>query len=294
MPLDSCNVAVDGSQRELTVHGSALFPIACYHDDLGVDQVPWHWHEELEVVLVEAGSCTVSAGKETFLVREGEGFFVNTGVLHGCWDREGSHCRFHSLVFHPRLVGGGLDSVFHQRYMGPVLENQALTCLHLTPEIPWQKQALDCVERAWQSCVREVPAYELEVRNALSSLTALLCLHVGRDSSGLREDREDQRLKRMLAYLQAHCAGEIRLGDIARAASVSESECLRCFRGIIGITPIQYLRQYRIQKAAGMLLSTRDPVSDIAAACGFSDMSYFAKTFRELKGCTPSDYRRKG
>lgn len=57
-------------------------------------------------------------------------------------------------------------------------------------------------------------------------------------------------------------------------------------------TPIRYLKQVRIQKAAELLTATDWKISDIGAECGFQEMSYFAKTFRELKGCTPGMFRK--
>ena len=61
---------------------------------------------------------------------------------------------------------------------------------------------------------------------------------------------------------------------------------------MIGTPPIQYLKLYRVQRAAELLASTDRKIQDIAGACGFQDMSYFTKTFRELKGVTPGEYRR--
>ena len=62
---------------------------------------------------------------------------------------------------------------------------------------------------------------------------------------------------------------------------------------MIGTTPIQYTKQLRIQKAVELLESTDQKVADIGALCGFQEMSYFAKSFREIKGCTPSIYRKQ-
>ncbi len=55
MALSLCRTTVDDSARELK-HGTAAFPIACYHDDLQTEPVPWHWHEELEVLVVSEGT----------------------------------------------------------------------------------------------------------------------------------------------------------------------------------------------------------------------------------------------
>lgn len=105
--------------------------------------------------------------------------------------------------------------------------------------------------------------------------------------------RDSERTKVMLQYIQEHYSEEISLLKIAESAHICESECLRCFRNVIGYSPIQYVKQLRIQKAAEMLLCTNWKISDIGQECGFQEMSYFAKTFRELKGCTPNAFRKQ-
>ena len=80
---------------------------------------------------------------------------------------------------------------------------------------------------------------------------------------------------------------------IAASVALSESACLRSFRQMLGITPIQYVKQFRVEKAAELLRSTRLKTGEIGAECGFTDGSYFIKIFREIKHCTPKEYRMK-
>lgn len=296
MAISECNTTIDGTGRELLQHGTIEFPVACYHDDFRKMDVPWHWHEELEVVVVTEGSCIVSAGSEKTTLRAGEGFFINSGILHGAWDADATGCRFHSMVFHPRLVGGSLDSVFYQRYMNPLLNHPAMKFIRLSPDIPWQKSAAAEIESAWQACSGEPAGYEFHIRNALSQLIWLLHSHAPecRCQVSERTFRDAERIKTMLSFIHEHFDEELNTKEIAGSCMISESECLRCFHSTIGTTPIRYLRQYRIQQAAEQLTGTPDRISDIAARCGFQDMSYFTKTFRELKGCTPTEYRVKG
>ena len=294
MALNECNTTVDENGRELAEHGTTAFPIACYHDDFRFSDVPWHWHEEWEAVLITQGSCLVAAGNHKTLLKAGEGFFIHSGILHGCWDTENSGCMFHSMVFHPRLVGGSLDSIFHQQFVQPLLDHTGLELIVLKPDVPWQKQALDALEDAWQQCVREEAGFPFRVRNALSELVWLLHSHLSPAASAVssKELRDAQRIKSMLSCIHRRYAAELDTAAIAASASVSESECLRCFRNTIGTTPIQYLKQYRLQQAARMLTETQEKVSDIAVSCGFQDMSYFTKSFREQTGLVPTQYRK--
>ena len=293
MALSFCTSIADAHGRELLEHGSFDFPMACYHDDLGTAEVPWHWHNELEAAVVTEGSAVVCAGKQKYILHAGEAFFINAQVLHGCWDHEQSHCLFHSIAFHPRLVGGSAESVFHSKYVQPLLENQGLASLQLKPDQPGHREMIRRIEDAWQACAHEPFGFEMKARNALSEL--ILFLHEQLPASqklpSPRAMRNAERIKQMLLFLQEHYMDELDTTDIARSASISESECLRCFRSEIGMPPIQYLRRMRIQRAAQLLLAGEHKISDIASMCGFQDVSYFTKTFRKIKGCPPSEYR---
>ena len=85
----------------------------------------------------------------------------------------------------------------------------------------------------------------------------------------------------------------VTLEEIAASASVSTSTCLRLFSIIVGTTPVNYLTDYRLQKAAEELQHKgKRTISDIAYLCGFTDASYFNRCFRKKYGVTPTEYVR--
>ena len=284
--------AISLQGRELVNHGTPLFPVAFYHDDLERDRVPWHWHDEMEAVIISAGESTISVGTRHFTLGTGQGYFVNAGVLHAAQGAPGTHCRYHSLVFHPRLVGGGIDSVFWQNYLRPLI-GSGMKSAALDGSQPWHAAALEQIERAWQEGAANAPGYEFRVRAALSELVFLLASHLPTIESHASEkaQRDGERIKQMLQYIQLNFAEALTVSDIAASAAISESECLRCFRSTIGMPPIQYVKRYRVQKAAELLTSTDRHIAEIGDLCGFQDTSYFTRTFHEIKGLTPSEYR---
>ncbi len=291
---DCSSFCVDQSNQEQQKHGTAAFPAACYLDDLEQSSVSWHWHEELEVIVVAEGEALVVVGTRTYIVRAGDGLLISTGTLHSCQAEPGSGCRLHSLVFHPRLVGGSMESIFYQKYVLPVTENLAGDGIFFHMDMPWQAEALLAAEAAWQAGVQEPACYELRMRSCLSELLAAVCAHLpaNRTAPNAKSLRKEKRIKQMLRFIQEHYAEELNTASIAAAASISESECLRCFHAVIKTTPIQYLREYRMERAARFLSEGSDHITEIAARCGFQDVSYFTKTFRRLKGCTPKEYRQ--
>ena len=231
-------VVADAAGREQTQHGSPLFPIACYAEDLSCFSVAWHWHEEFEFILAALGPIHVDVNKTRVTLQTNQGVFMNSGILHAVEPAEG-RALLHSGVFQPRLVGG-MDTVFWQKLIRPLLQPGTPPFFLLDEAVPWQRQVLLCLREAWK---------------------------------GVADEPFD--------YVE----------KLAGCVALSESACLRSFRQFLGITPIQYVKQFRVEKAAELLRSTRLKTGEVGLECGFSDASYFIKTFREIKHCTPREYR---
>lgn len=291
--IQLCSVQTNMQGEELREHGTRLFPAACYLDRLPQDEIPWHWHNELELGIIVSGSAVVEAGSAKYQVHAGEGFFINSNVLHAAVASDDSVCEIHSVVFHPRAVSGGTDNVIWQKYVKPLVENQAESGIHLIPDTVWHKQALGDIDTVWRLAEKEDFGFEVYIRNALSDILAMLSEHqsgAGKKSFG-KEQRDNARIKEMLTFIQANYDRELTVEEIASACAISTSECIRCFRATISTTPIAYLKSYRLQQAALKLQLSTDKISVIAESCGFQEMSYFAKAFKEVYGCTPSEYR---
>lgn len=280
---------------ELREHGTAAFPIAHYGGDWKESSVPLHWHDELEAGFVTAGQVTMYVGKEKVTLREGDGFFVNSGIPHAFLEGPATESRQRSVVFDPVLVGGRVDSVYWQRYVQPLISATSLPWYHFRRDTAWHCNAIRAIESAWHCCEQAEAEYEFEVRHCLSHLLALLTRHLPAEhpAQARRISRDNERIKIMMRYIQDHFTEELTTGAIARSALISVSECLRCFHNTIGLTPIQYTKYYRIQRAAALLQSSDRKIAEIGADCGFQEMSYFAKAFREIMGITPSEYRKK-
>ncbi|MEY8353848.1 AraC family transcriptional regulator [Lachnospiraceae bacterium 54-53] len=296
MPISSSISYTDVTKRETKAHGSVFFPAACYSVDFSDVSVSWHWHSELELIMVEKGRSKLCVGARQFQLKEGDGAFVNADILHtasAADEKQGA--LLHSIVFHPRLVGGTEDSIYWEKYLEPLLNNVEYSVQLLSGNIDWQKDILDRIRRAWIEIAEDKHGYEFRVRNELSEILLQLS---DRQQQGIitipqKVRRNEQRLKQMLKYIQDHYFETIFLNDIAEAAAVSKSECLRCFREILGITPLRYVNQYRLLVAAQNLAETDRQISEIGDGCGFTEMGYFAAQFKKKYGMTPTEYRNR-
>lgn len=198
---------------------------------------------------------------------------------------------YHSVVFHPRLIGS-MDSIFWSNYIQPLSQPGVPRFILFSGQGEDWFPAL--FSQLWALQEEKNTGYENDIRYFLTKFVINLSdtPEWQQHPFSKKELRDMERMKIMLAFLNENLSEELTLGKIAQSAAISENECLRCFRRNIGMTPIHFLKEYRLQRAAGLLRSGESSISEIATSCGFLDMSYFSRAFRRFYGVTPTEYRK--
>lgn len=107
----------------------------------------------------------------------------------------------------------------------------------------------------------------------------------------VKEAEKSGLIEQVAGYLELHYEEELNLQDIANEFFVAPNYLTRRFKEKKGITAMQYLENYRMEKAEELLRSTNLNVTEIAGACGYSDANYFTRTFKKRNGMSPRKYR---
>lgn len=287
---------VDKDGREMLIYGTKDFPIAFFDDDLVKVAVPWHWHDEFEVVIVTEGIVNVKISNSELVLKAGEGYFANGGILHSASLRSKTGHQ-HCLIFSPDLLSAK-DDIVRKTYIDPVINNCSFPFVKLSPEISWQGKILELCENAWQQGAYEHKDYPLHVKANLSLVFALLIDHINliseKNSYTNNTKKDESRIKKAIIFIEDNFDSFISIKDIAKSADISVSTCLRLFKNILCTTPTQYLINYRIQKVVEkMKYKGNKPIYEIAYECGFSDATYFNRRFKKTHGCTPTEYLSK-
>lgn len=291
MAISVCNVHMNNAQKETTVHGSVNFPVACYEDNMQLMSVPLHWHDEYEYIIATKGIVTVLVNAEQIELNVGDSVFINSECLHGVKAVTDKDSILRSLVILPKLIGGSADSIIFQRIIVPLGVGNAPSYILLNNDTKWQKDIADSMLTAWDSITNESYDFENEARYQISKAMRILVDHLSETNFRKPNDILLNRIKLSIAYIENHFNEDISNRDLLQLLDCSESVLLRSFKQVVGISPMQFLINYRIQKAAEMLLTTELNSCDIAISCGFHDFSYFTKIFKRSMGITPIEYR---
>jgi len=101
-----------------------------------------------------------------------------------------------------------------------------------------------------------------------------------------------QLIRKAMAYIHTHYAEPITREVIAEHVGISADYLTDCFRQELGITPITYIRRYRIRQACDLLQNSEKSITQVALAVGFSDGAHFTRTFQREMNMTPRAYRQ--
>jgi AraC-like DNA-binding protein len=284
---------VDENGKELLTYGTEDFPIAFFDDDLTKIAVPNHWHDELEIVVITEGKVIVRIAGREFLLAAGDGYFANSAVLHAA-ELKTTAGHQHAMVFNPAVISAP-GSLAWKAYLEPLLGDPQLPFVRLSASVPWQKEILNCFEKAWDLGAYDKEDYPVQVPYLLGKVFAALTGHADLVKSELhyttKYQRDELRIKKALLFIETNYGNAITIEDIADSAGVSVSSCLRLFRSIIGSTPVSYLVKFRLQKAAEEFQrKSGRTIAETAYLCGFTDASYFNRCFRKEYGMTPSEF----
>ncbi|QNE17238.1 AraC family transcriptional regulator [Kribbella qitaiheensis] len=125
-----------------------------------------------------------------------------------------------------------------------------------------------------------------------SALTALFAHYLDSAPPGsIRLSPQQTGESGIVRYIEENLASPLTVEDLAAQFGFDLSAFIRHFRTEFGLSPKQFIKRARIERAQRELVTTSRPMEEIAAAVGM-DQSYFSKVFRQVSSVTPSEYRK--
>ena len=286
-------ITTDETLLENACHGSPTFPLQYYYEDImdfDLHCVDWHWHPELEYVYVKTGCATCYIGQEKIVLHAGSGILINSRAVHRF--EASVSTIIPNIVFSPALLAHE-ESLLYRQAIRPVLQS-SLNFVVLSEDVPWQASCMAKMQEVF-SCMEKAEPDALRIVTALLVAWKEICQHIQQCDSPQtigNENLSHIRLQLMLQFIQEHYQEKILLEDIAGSVHIGKSTMMQIFQRYIHLSPISYLIQYRIRKAAQLLKTTEKSILAIAEETGFESATYFCRKFKAIFHMTPMTYRK--
>ncbi len=261
-------------------------------------------HERLELALYTVETASYASLQ---LVNRSYPYWILSHVLHGevetCTGNEKWRVRAGDIMLHPPHLpfSEQASSVgVHQWLLFDVMVSPNIDLFRLHPVAPVLSlfapehfaQTFEMLQRAWNdaaSLARRLQTFGLTMQLFGIVLESWQRAGSVPRSPALRTPQD--RFIEAIAYMTEHLDQKLSRDDLAAMVHLNPGYFDRVFRSTYGLTPMQMLRDLRLQHALQLLESTDAPLAAIAMACGLSDAAYLSRVFRQRYGQTPGQYR---
>jgi AraC-like DNA-binding protein/quercetin dioxygenase-like cupin family protein len=261
------------------------------HHQVSADTFKWHYHyhPEYEIVCVFEGSGRRHVGNHLSNYDDGDLVLIGSNLPHGGFG-------YGSVGMHEEIVVQFTEDFLGENFLTkPEME-------HIKRLFERSKQGLHFhgkTKMELSERFRKLPKLSLferliELLNILQNLansTELLALNPANVRYNFSQ-KDQERLDKVYKYVEQYYFQEIDIQRVAEICNLTVPAFCNYFKKNLNQTFTDFTNEYRINQACKMLLEGHEIV-DICFGCGFNNVSYFGRVFKQIKGTNPSQFRRK-
>lgn len=253
-----------------------------------------HTHDFAELIFIVRGGGLHWIDGDVYPVEEGDVFLIQGNTAH--YFQERHSLGMYNVMFDASFLREHLHSLrslpgfnafflFEPTYRR---SHKFQSRLHIDPEQLFQATAL--LRQMETESAAASPGFDLMMLAKLLEIFVFLSREYSKEKNP--KARSLFRLGEVISRLENEYLRHWTIAELSHIAAMAPSTLLPVFRKATGRSPIEYLIEVRLSKAAEKLLKTDDPISEVAAASGFPDSNYFSRCFRRRYNCSPREYRR--
>lgn len=272
----------------LKIHSKTFNPEVLYvfdHFNQGPASGKEHAHDFLELTILLSGEAFYIIDEETHFLKEETVLILNPKMMHQEYVKAGmENVQIHIGLRHFNFPG-------YPKNFFPLKTN-------IVRLGDYQESFFATCREIIQERTEAKPGYEL----ILKALVFKLIVYLFRDDrTSLSEDQllipeqeKQQFVNEIRLYIENHYDDDLTINHIAQEFYTNPSSLSRSFKKYTGDTPINYLINYRLEKAQNLIRSTPSlSIKEVAKSVGYDDSLYFSKLFKKRFGESPSFFSEK-
>lgn len=249
-----------------------------------------HWHDEVQFVYILKGIIHVKIYDKEFDLQQHDCIFINRTVLHHITEKE--DCHYHSYIIPTRMLAFFPGSTMEQDDVEAIINNPVFTHYLLFSNDPTHNIVLHNIRLLDKLYFQENKYKHYEYRLSIQlSMVWLEFISLLPPMEKVESSENYERIRSLISMIHTNYHLPISIQNIADAAHISKTECVRCFQKFVHDSPYQYLLKYRLHMSTSLLITTDMLVTDIALTVGFHSISSYIKYFKMYYHKTPYKYR---
>ena len=253
-----------------------------------------HFHPEFAIHYMVKGSMLFSLNDEFILASEGDIIFIQPNMVYSITpptDLIGMN-NYHTFIFDSDFLCGSMGASCYTEILSPIIQNEVNFSCVITKEHPYYDEIRTSMDNIVSAAKIHTPPLTLLIKSELLRLFYFV-LEYGNQQKSPTSSKMLKSIQPALSYINKNFDKNITLEQLATLSNVSVSRFTAKFKKIMNVSAITYVTQVRVKRACQLLTNTKDPILNIATACGFNNISNFNVLFKREVGCSPHEYRKK-
>lgn len=252
-----------------------------------------HTHAFFEFVYVVEGFALHSYNGDTSILAAGDLFAIYPGNVHSY--NAAYNTKIFNVLFYIDELGEAGEEISSMLSLCKTSENERDSLPIVNVPFNERHTLVSLISAMVTEREQKRIGWELNLKSMLTCFIVMCTRLMSEKSTAKSNDHRSYSgyICTALKYIEDNYKNEISSADIAAAAGLSSDYLTKLFKNVMSITPIEYVRKFRIAKSMNLLHDTNMPISKVAAAAGFSDASIFSRAFKQVTGMTPALFRRQ-
>lgn len=235
-----------------------------------------HWHDRVEIIRLHEGEMYVGYGNQITKLHAGEMVIFPPKMPHKGYT-EDIHVDYDVLMFDVRSFYN--DTEICKTYLPAIFDGRARFKNVMT-----DFATVECFNKIFQKAKDTSLEITVEIYRLLYLLFENNLVELRNEIS------RDNVTMEMIKYMEENFQQELTTASIAAHFGYSSEHFCRKFKGATGLTPMNYLKIFRMEEAYKMLKHDGGSIKEIAERCGFDDSNYFTRCFKSHFGVPPKKY----
>jgi len=243
---------------------------------------PEHTNQETELVLIKKGRMHCSVDRTGFLGGDGDLYFVQPGQLH-CEEIRSEHLDIFTLRFDLFDAAGSVQRFLSDLPPGPQ---------RLGDAEGWSGHLF---ERILHLIWNEQPGAERAIEELILEIIRRIRRRwqIGRQATRVEETPGKGAVlaRRAASYVEQNLQRQLTVSEVAEHCCVSPCHLSHVFKAELGVSPVRYMQQMRVDRAKRLLADESLFVYEVAHKIGLDDPFYFSRMFKKVSGLSPEEFR---
>jgi YesN/AraC family two-component response regulator len=279
--------------NEKILYENPLLSLKIFKSQRGKNEIGgWHYHKELEILLVLDGSLEVHVEEEVYAMESGSVVLIGASQLHRDRTYERSDLKYMVLQFDIQQFFDQ-STVPYIKYFSETKRPFSHLNYIFQDNSAAQSEVFNSIQEIYLESQQKTEGYEIAVTMHIKKIMLTLLRNDTRQVLDYNTDHELLRLKPVIHYIEEHISEKIHIEEASKLVNMSYYYFVKYFKRVMGMTFTEYVNYKKIKKAERVLLTKEIKVSYVGEAIGLPNMAHFYKLFRKYNACSPNEFRKK-